>query len=232
MTNRVPALAASVASGALAALHMALSAANPNAPPATATPAPARPAAALPDGAVLYASRCAVCHDHPADRIPPKVFIATIRTAEDVIDTLTMGVMRTQAQGLSAAQIEALAVYLTGKPPAPRAPPSANLCHASAAVALTGRDWRSWGRDPTNSRLQPQGLTAAQVPRLKLRWTFAYPGRAAFGQPAVVGGLVLAACEFTAYGSGAIAGKELRGRSSHALVYVGDAWLSAMHSAA
>ena len=45
-------------------------------------------------------------------------------------------------------------------------------------------------------------------------------------------GVVLAACEFTAQGSGANAGKELRGKSSHVLVRAGDAWLSTMHSAA
>jgi ketosteroid isomerase-like protein len=46
-----------------------------------------------------------------------------------------------------------------------------------------------------------------------------------------VGSLVLAACEFTASGSGPNEGKSLNGRSSHALVNVGGAWFSAMHSA-
>lgn len=48
----------------------------------------------------------------------------------------------------------------------------------------------------------------------------------------MVGELVLAACTFTALGSGANAGKELHGKSSHALTRAGDTWLSAMHSAA
>jgi uncharacterized protein (TIGR02246 family) len=47
-----------------------------------------------------------------------------------------------------------------------------------------------------------------------------------------VGGLVLVACEFTAFGSGSSAGKTLDGKSSHVLVCVGDVWLSAMHTAA
>jgi polyvinyl alcohol dehydrogenase (cytochrome) len=151
------------------------------------------PAATAPDGAALYLSHCAACHDHPADRIPPKVFISITRTAEDVIDTLTSGVMRTQAASLSADEIRAVAVYLTGKQPAPRPAADANPCGKPAAVRLGESDWRSWGRDLANSRFQPHGgLTADQVPRLKLRWTFAYPGRAAFGQPAVIGDLVLA----------------------------------------
>ncbi|HKN00743.1 MAG TPA: DUF4440 domain-containing protein [Candidatus Binataceae bacterium] len=47
-----------------------------------------------------------------------------------------------------------------------------------------------------------------------------------------VDGVMLAACEFTATGSGATAGKALNGRSSHVLVCIGGTWLSAMHSAA
>ena len=158
---------------------------------ATAADAPAPP----PDGAALYATRCAACHDHAADRIPPKVLISITRSAEDVIDTLTLGVMRTQAAGLSGEEIKSLAVYLTGKQPAPRAAADANPCPAAAAprLSLSPSDWRSWGRDLASSRFQPEpGFTAAQVPQLKLRWTFAYPGRAAFGQPAVIGDLVLA----------------------------------------
>jgi polyvinyl alcohol dehydrogenase (cytochrome) len=185
MRMRAPALLACIASGVLAAAHGTCAAAAP----ASAVPhtAPA------PDGASLYFSHCAVCHDHPAGRIPPKVFISTTRAAEDVIDTLTTGAMRAQAAALTAEEIRALAVYLTGKQPAPRAAVDANLCHAAPAAILTERDWRSWGRDLANSRLQPHaGLAPSDVPRLKLRWVFAYPGPTTFGQPAVVGGLVLA----------------------------------------
>lgn len=45
-------------------------------------------------------------------------------------------------------------------------------------------------------------------------------------------GVVLAACEFTATGSGPTEGKTLNGRSSHVLTCIGGRWLSAMHSAA
>ena len=184
MSGEVPALLACVATGILASLPLAAAAADKGL---------ALPAGATAEGAALYASRCAACHDHATDRIPPKVLISVTRSPEDVIDTLTLGVMRTQATGLSAEQIKSLAFYLTGKQPTPRAAPDANLCSAAVATQPSAGDWRSWGRDLANSRWQPEpGLTAAQVPRLKLRWSFAYPGRAAFGQPAVVGDLILA----------------------------------------
>ena len=53
-------------------------------------------------------------------------------------------------------------------------------------------DWNGWGVDPTNSRFQPNpGLAAADVPRLKLKWAFGFPGdNSAAAQPTVVGGRV------------------------------------------
>jgi polyvinyl alcohol dehydrogenase (cytochrome) len=168
---------------------LALAAILARTPQAAADAAPAPQAA---DGAALYAQHCAACHDHASGRIPPKVLISITRSAEDVIDTLTLGAMRVQATGLSAEQIKTLAVYLTGKQPVPRAAPDANRCSGAPDPQLSAGDWRSWGRDLASSRFQPDpGFTSAQVPHLKLRWTFAYPGRAAFSQPAVVGNLVL-----------------------------------------
>src|SRR5215471_1959463 len=65
-----------------------------------------------PEGAALYKERCAVCHDNPQERVPP-LFLIRRRSAEDVIQTLTSGVMKQQATGLSADQIRALAIHLT-----------------------------------------------------------------------------------------------------------------------
>ena len=78
---------------------------------------------APPDGAKLYEQRCATCHDHPVDRIPPKSVLQR-RTADEVIATMTTGSMRTQAGGLRELEIRALAVYLTGKQPLPTVDPS------------------------------------------------------------------------------------------------------------
>jgi polyvinyl alcohol dehydrogenase (cytochrome) len=192
MSVRAAALTVCLAAGTVAT-GGSTHAAQPDSRPAPPTAPHAAPAAALlAQGEALYQGRCAACHDHPQGRIPPKVFIATTRTAEDVIDTLTTGVMRTQAAGLQPAEIRAVAVYITGREPAARPPADANLCHRTAAPRLTADDWRSWGRDLANLRFQPHGLSAAQVPHLKLRWAFAYPGVSAFGQPAVAGDVVFA----------------------------------------
>ena len=155
-------------------------------------PAPQSPATS-PAGAALYLSHCAMCHDHAVDRIPPKVYIATTRSTEDIIDTLTLGAMRPQAAGLSAERDPRVAVYLTGRDP-PAQPPRMRICaRPLQSLRFTPHDWRSWGRDLDNSRFQPHGgLTAADVPKLKLRWTFAFRGAPRSASRRWFGGLVLA----------------------------------------
>src|SRR5439155_395996 len=60
--------------------------------------------------------------------------------------------------------------------------------------ALAGPAWNGWGVNASNTRYQDgaaAGFTAAQVPRLKLKWAFGFPGDvAADAQPTVVGGRV------------------------------------------
>src|SRR5439155_23242816 len=59
---------------------------------------------------------------------------------------------------------------------------------------LTGPRWNAWGANTVNTRYQDgagAGFTAADVPRLKLKWAFGLPGElSADGQPTVAGGRV------------------------------------------
>jgi polyvinyl alcohol dehydrogenase (cytochrome) len=59
--------------------------------------------------------------------------------------------------------------------------------------------WNGWGVSPTNARFQPAdqaGLTAEQVPRLRLKWAFGFPGASsARAQPAVADGRVFVGSE-------------------------------------
>src|SRR5215470_8590947 len=60
--------------------------------------------------------------------------------------------------------------------------------------ADTGPSWNGWSPDVTNRRSQSAeqaGLTAAQVPSLKLKWAFGFPDTlSAYAQPTVAGGRV------------------------------------------
>jgi polyvinyl alcohol dehydrogenase (cytochrome) len=142
------------------------------------------------DGADLYQQRCASCHDAPKERTPPRSALAA-RLPQEIVSALTTGTMRTAAAGLTEAEVRALAVHLTGKPlEAPAASDAtAHRCATPAgAIDLAAPHWNGWGNDSDNSHHQPApGLSAADVPRLELKWAYAYPTTQAIGQPTIVG---------------------------------------------
>jgi polyvinyl alcohol dehydrogenase (cytochrome) len=142
-------------------------------------------------GAELFQGFCSNCHDHPKDRIPSREVIAK-RTPEEVMQALTSGLMRTQAAGLNMNDRVAIATFLTGKAPGNHpAPPETNICprQEPARSAEEAGSWNGWGRDLDNSRFQPHpGFTAADVPRLKVKWAFGYRASYVYGQPTLVGG--------------------------------------------
>jgi cytochrome c553 len=80
--------------------------AGPAAPPPSASANVAQTSGL--DGRTIYRQRCAMCHDHPQGNIPPRAWIAS-RPRAEVIEALTHGVMRANAAGLSAQDIEAVA---------------------------------------------------------------------------------------------------------------------------
>ena len=63
------------------------------------------------DAAAIYRQRCATCHDHPQGGIPPRAWLGT-RPKEAIVEALTRGAMRAQANGLSGREIDALADHL------------------------------------------------------------------------------------------------------------------------
>jgi len=146
--------------------------------------------AQAPNGAAIFHQRCAMCHDNPSGRIPSHEMLASLPPDTIVFD-LTFGVMQPQGLGLSANQIAAVATFLTGKSSNPGAQPNpeANRCSGlSPAIRLDGSLWNGWGHDVENSRFQPEpGISADDVPKLKVKWVFAYPGPVVGTQPTVVG---------------------------------------------
>ncbi len=143
-----------------------------------------------PDPAALYQHHCAMCHDHPAGRTPSRETIAGLEPSNVIFD-LSFGVMQPQGLGLSAEEIATLATFLTGKTSLPGAQPDPNANRCADAGQPRGVDdaaWNGWGRDPVNSRYQPQsGIKLEDVPKLKVKWVFAYPGPLTGAQPTIVG---------------------------------------------
>jgi polyvinyl alcohol dehydrogenase (cytochrome) len=100
-------------------------------------------------------------------------------------------------RGIARAAVLLLGMTMTTAASAQDAAQMPNRCASSPAIAslTTSPSWNGWGADAGNTRFQPATaaqLTAANVPRLKLKWAFGFPGaRAVSGQPAVVAGLVV-----------------------------------------
>jgi polyvinyl alcohol dehydrogenase (cytochrome) len=148
-------------------------------------------------GAKIYAEHCAQCHDHPVDRIPPRVLLSIVKTPEQVVTALTSGPMQAMGASLTADEKKQVATYITGKEPgASHDPdPAANRCAKAAEPIQFGKaDWTQWGHDFNNTRFQAEpGIAAADVPKLKVKWVFAYPGNIADSQPTIAGHMLFIA---------------------------------------
>ncbi len=149
--------------------------------------------AATGGGGELYKRRCAKCHDAPQLRIPSREAIAR-SSPEDLIATLTTGRMKVEADGLGPDDVRAITLFLTGKEAvvvhAPRT--EGNFCTGSSEpINLHGAQWNGWGGGVENPRFQANpGLKSEDVPKLKVKWAFGYPGNLTYGQPAIIGNRV------------------------------------------
>jgi polyvinyl alcohol dehydrogenase (cytochrome) len=157
------------------------------------------------DGEYLFKTYCAICHEaaNGEEARGPEREVLRKMTAEHILDVMEKGAMKAQAAERSRSQRHTLAEYLSGKPlgsaPLDLIPRSAFCSNGTGAFSNspTGPAWNGWGATLTNTRFQSgeaAGLTENDVPRLKLKWAFGYPGASSGGtQPVVVGGRVYVA---------------------------------------
>lgn len=148
------------------------------------------------DGSALYRQHCASCHDGGVGRAPQPAAFKQM-SPENVQFALNAGAMMMQGLGLTLAEVRAVSQFVTGKVMAKEPFAKQAFCPDTGPPldqALAQPRWNGWGVDSSNHRFQPAAmaqLSASDVPRLKLKWAFGFPGDArAFAQPAVVGGRV------------------------------------------
>ena len=147
-----------------------------------------------------FESYCATCHgNRSAESLAPTRQTLRQLEPERVLAALTEGPMVTYAERFDEDQLRAMAELVTGKRFGDSADRTAAAMSNQCRGPLTLDDpfgkprWNGWSPDPTRSyRFQPQaagGLTGAQIPQLKLKWAFAFPGAASasWTQPTVVG---------------------------------------------
>ena len=153
-----------------------------------------------PDGAAIYKERCASCHDMPEGRVPALSAIKAM-SGEAIYIALTSGAMKTQAQGLSIAQIFTLLGYI-----APTGGAAADLSdHAnlqddagSAAAdfkaAMNAPRWNGWSTNVHQLAISGRAQRRShggEGAGLKLKWAFNLGAvTMARSQPVIVGGRV------------------------------------------
>lgn len=149
------------------------------------------------DGAALFTQKCASCHKPENDMYAPPPEALHEMSKDAILAALQTGRMKWEGKFLSQAKKNAIADYLA----APAVPTIAanSYCARDLDPPPNPPTWTGWGADPRNRRFQSAtaaGLTADDVPNLKLKWAFAFPGAAAtYGQPTAFAGRVFVGSE-------------------------------------
>lgn len=140
-------------------------------------------------GRPLFAGHCAMCHLGGVPKAPAKVWLEMM-APDAILASMRGGIMTQQAAELSPEQQELVAEYLTRIRLADYRPPAPPRQCKGRAARFTGAPpaLASWGHD--NRRFFPAeagGLTAKDIPHLKLKWAFAYPDAVRARSQPVVG---------------------------------------------
>jgi polyvinyl alcohol dehydrogenase (cytochrome) len=162
------------------------------------------------EGEQIFNTQCASCHmenaapaGSPNEKAPTRVQLRQF-TPEAVITALTTGKMQAQGATLIEAQRHFVAEYATGKRLS--AVPASNgqvlnKCAVDTPMGdiTRGNSWNGHGNGLAATRYQPANtgkVTAADLPRLKLKWAFGFAGvGAARTQPTIAGGRLFTASE-------------------------------------
>ncbi len=162
-------------------------------------------ASTSPDGALLYETRCASCHDRAEERTPHRDVIAQNSPAF-IYAAMSKGLMQPMSVGLNDEEMKSIALYLSpvrgARGTVGDQDVNAIWGESSEALPLDGPlcsidpppvdvsvadQWNGWGPLGTNARYQENaGLSAGDVPRLKVKWAFKYSG-SKNGQATVIG---------------------------------------------
>jgi polyvinyl alcohol dehydrogenase (cytochrome) len=144
-------------------------------------------------GAALFDQYCASCHLGQVPKAPHKMFLQMM-APDAIYSALDVGIMRSHAEKMSAEQRQQVATYLGGEHPvstlrAPQCTDAARYFDTRRGPAVSG-----WGITPENTRhiaAPDAGLALSDLPRLELKWAFAFPNaQRARSQPAVAYGAV------------------------------------------
>lgn len=148
------------------------------------------PTAAAQDPAVLFAQHCSTCHRAGSEARAPFPDVLALMPRTQIVAALETGSMKAQGEALSHDQRITLAAHLSKIIDAEFA--TGGLCASGVTPAKAIGNWNGWGVDLGNTRFQPaSGLHAEDIPKLKLKWAFGFPGATVVsGQPTIDAGRI------------------------------------------
>jgi polyvinyl alcohol dehydrogenase (cytochrome) len=152
-------------------------------------------------GFALFQWKCTACHGNPAVERAPSPEAIRGMSPEKIYAALGPdGIMAAQGAALQDRERRAIAEFMSGRPLGSARSGAAgampNQCRTNPELAnpISAPQWNGWSSDAANHRFQAAaaaGISAENVPQLKLKWAFGYPaGVSANAQPSVVSGRV------------------------------------------
>jgi polyvinyl alcohol dehydrogenase (cytochrome) len=151
-------------------------------------------------GAVVFENHCASCHGNPRAATPAPEVLSLWKMTPEAIFAARGNAPHATLTGVTDDDFREVAFYLGRRrvdiAKVTDAKLMPNPCPGNSPIDdLSAKpEWNGWGNDILNDRFQSAkgaGLTADQVPNLKLKWAFGFPGaEEVYGQPTVAGGRV------------------------------------------
>src|SRR5437899_1576018 len=125
----------------------------------------------------IFQRYCGSCHSQD---------IAALQeySPERIYEAITLGKMKAEAAEIPDTQKRQIAEFLSARPigsdESGDVRKMTNPCPANPPMTdpAAGPSWNGWGNSEKNARFQTAtnaGLSAAQVPNLKLKWAFGVP---------------------------------------------------------
>jgi polyvinyl alcohol dehydrogenase (cytochrome) len=150
------------------------------------------------DGSSVFQQKCAMCHLNSKETRAPSQAVLGQLSRRYIQRSLESGEMRSVGNQMTRQERVAVAKFLSAAEGLEHQTRAGN-CTIKSSPVMDDPGWISWGVDPDNSRFVPAAvsqLSRTQIPRLKLKWAFAFPGAyATYGQPSVFGGRVYVGSE-------------------------------------
>ena len=129
---------------------------------------------ALP-GKAHYERACIACHGGTVKRAPHREMIG-LMTPESVLHAITKGVMRDEAQSLTALEKREVAEYISGVKLGGELRPLPTCSRKNAT--LTSSPSINWGIQPENTRaisFEDGGISSTNITKLNTKWAIAFP---------------------------------------------------------